>query len=510
MVCGPALAQPTLTFPQIADGGGIRAEIALTNPSSVTENGTVFFWRNSGQPLPLGIDGAERTSMAFSIPPSGALKISTDGGGELRVGYVTVVSTNGGSLLAGNIIYNYNGSEVSVPASPLSDRYHAFVERNAEANSGFSFANPLAQAAHIALNLFSSEGELKLETEITLNPGEKDSRFVNEIFENTPAEIEGSVQAFSSQKFAMIGLRQRSDGALATLGASPTAFIAGSSQLLFAIDTGIDLTSMGFTPEQLESQSVLELTGFQNALNSQFIHIRNIHPDNAVTIHIRYFNEQCQDVLDFLLVVPCGGAVDFDPFNFQLPDPITFNTRVRFFGPGQAGTSSASPMSGTTFGKGRFLVTATAVGASNQGDAAQFLFPRELTEPGLCNANSDNIGATFGLTVNNLHVCDARTMSFNFLSGFQSEASDAACRGPVSAATSEALAQTAFARELVLQGLAEEPSIACFLPGQPNTCGALAAVQAAGDTTCAFNKVGATVEVFLDQPTLTLFPDSFN
>ena len=47
----------------------------------------------------------------------------------------------------------------------------------------------------------------------------------------------------------------------------------------------------------------------------------------SVTVHFRYFNDNCEDILDFLVVVTCNDTLLFDPFNFVIPFTNGENTR---------------------------------------------------------------------------------------------------------------------------------------------------------------------------------------
>ena len=158
----------TLVFPQIVDGGGIRSEIILSNPVNLEDSGTISFWDSSGAAQSLMVSGTPQSSIAFSIPPGGVTKIETDGTGEPKSGYATVVANNENTQITGSIIYAVDGFEVSVPSSPLSARYHVFVERNSTANSGVAFANPGQEGITVTLLLLDQNGQTVDEVAIEL------------------------------------------------------------------------------------------------------------------------------------------------------------------------------------------------------------------------------------------------------------------------------------------------------------------------------------------------------
>ena len=38
-----------------------------------------------------------------------------------------------------------------------------------------------------------------------------------------------------------------------------------------------------------------------------------------MTIHFCYFNDECEDVLDFLVILTCNDTLMLNPFDFQIP-----------------------------------------------------------------------------------------------------------------------------------------------------------------------------------------------
>jgi hypothetical protein len=232
------------------------------------------------------------------------------------------------------------------------------------------------------------------------------------------------------------------------------------SQLLYIVDSGINLNTAGFTSTQLAANNVnqlLGITGAQGEIQTNFLSITNTHPTRAITIHFRYFNDVCEDLLDFLVILTCNDTLIFDPFNFNIPgaslggNPI--NTKSRIFGPD---LSSAFPaIKGTAFRSGRFLIFATAAGTVFSGGQLSYqsniLFPNELgvALDGECNIDASsktgtlfrqapdgefdqdqdpnegqfrNVGSQAGLSNRNLHVFNATAVSFNYLVGHQTTA----------------------------------------------------------------------------------------
>lgn len=165
------------------------------------------------------------------------------------------------------------------------------------------------------------------------------------------------------------------------------------------------------------------------AIIQNYVSITNTSPTMAVTVHFRYFNDNCEDVLDFLVVLTCNDTLLFDPFNYEIPGSDGENTRDRIFGPQRPG-KVLTPIGTASYGSGRFILTAAASGATtdDEDDVAEILFPYELKDEveGRCEnvvtGDSGNVGAQAGLVANNLHVFNAAQISFNYLIGYQTYA----------------------------------------------------------------------------------------
>ena len=219
-----SLSAQTLIFPQIADGGGIRSEIILTNPATIEDIGTIAFKDGNGDGLDLMFDGVPQSSISYSLPAGGVLKLETDGSGSPQTGYATVASENPTSQITGTIIYTINGFEVSVPSSLLSPAHHVFAERNSTADTAIALANPGNSDASIAMWLLDQHGQTVGQTTINILAGAQLAQFIDQIYDGIASDFQGSVHAQSDREFAMVGFRQKTSGSLTTLSSSSTAF----------------------------------------------------------------------------------------------------------------------------------------------------------------------------------------------------------------------------------------------------------------------------------------------
>jgi len=229
-----AAASPVLVFPQIVGGGGFATEIVMTNPGRFPATGTLRFYNPSGVEEAFSIDGVPQSQAEFSIAPGGAMKLKLDDTGAVKSGWVAVEAVTGGADLSGSLIYRYQGSEVSVPATALGTAFHVFAERNGSGRTAVAVVNAETEEAVLSAEVRDSGGFLVASGPIPVGGNLQLARFVDELFPELPSEFLGSVH-FRSEgpAFGAIGLRQKFDGVLAALGGSSKAYAEGT---LFATD----------------------------------------------------------------------------------------------------------------------------------------------------------------------------------------------------------------------------------------------------------------------------------
>ena len=239
----------------------------------------------------------------------------------------------------------------------------------------------------------------------------------------------------------------------------PAGFVnEPGSQLIYLLDTGINAEELYGDDTNFTANSVLQY-GNAAPVHQNFISLTNTNPSHAVTVHFRYFNSDCVDFFDFLVVLTCNDTMMVDPFNFVVPGTDSVNVKDRFFGyPNKADGNGQSfdAIPASTFADGRFLLFVTASGDIKPGYNAHFdddyayagygdldLIPYEFInyrEEKLnvtCSAWVDGDGGDAGeelfgqyevygyeagFSDDNLHILNASAVSFNFLIGFQTVA----------------------------------------------------------------------------------------
>jgi hypothetical protein len=240
----------------------------------------------------------------------------------------------------------------------------------------------------------------------------------------------------------------------------PAGFVnEPGSQLIYLLDTGINAEELYGDDVSYTSNSVLQY-GHAAPVHSNFISLTNTNPSHAVTVHFRYFNSDCVDFFDFLVVLTCNDTMMVDPFDFVVPGTENVNVKDRFFGyPNKADGNGQSfdAIPASTFADGRFLlfVTASADIKSGYGPTLgyggpddqdyedmdlipyEFINYREEELNVHCDAWVDGgggdageelfgmydaYGDTEGFSDDNLHILNASAISFNYLIGFQTVA----------------------------------------------------------------------------------------
>jgi hypothetical protein len=241
----------------------------------------------------------------------------------------------------------------------------------------------------------------------------------------------------------------------------PAGFVnEPGSQLIYLLDTGINAEELYGDDANFTSNSVLQY-GNTAPVHQNFISITNTNPSHAVTVHFRYFNSDCVDFFDFLVVLTCNDTMMVDPFDFVVPGTDNINVKDRFFGyPNKADGNGQSfeAIPASTFGDGRFLLFVTASGDVKWDYAPAYdedynnwnpdysdmdLIPYEFinyreeelnvhcaawVDGGGGDAGEELYGVwsvygdTEGFSDDNLHILNASAVSFNYLVGFQTVA----------------------------------------------------------------------------------------
>ena len=213
-------------LPQILDGLGVGSEFLITNSGSEHNFGTIYLKDSAGESTPWSVAGSLVDAIAYSLPAGGALRVISDGLGELKVGYAVIVPDDDYEFITGAITYTLGTSEASALAGSPGDASHVFVERNATVDTGIAVVNTGLDDSAIDIALVEGEiGIIHEIRELELPRGAHIALFIDELFDTIPEEFLGTVHLRSSGgEFAVIALRQQaSDGSVGLVPAAASA-----------------------------------------------------------------------------------------------------------------------------------------------------------------------------------------------------------------------------------------------------------------------------------------------
>ena len=196
---------PPLYFAEFGNGQGFTSDIVLTNPSATnTVSGQAAFFDDGGIPLPVGIAGVDSgeatplttaplqvsSSVNFSVPPLGAVTISTDGQGDVVVGSAVVTAD---STLGGVVRFSIPGIGIAgVPVSQPLSGFIVPVRRQAGGiNTGVAIHNTESQAVTLSLTLQDTTGQQVFggaKTIADFPASGQMAQFINELFPNAATD----------------------------------------------------------------------------------------------------------------------------------------------------------------------------------------------------------------------------------------------------------------------------------------------------------------------------------
>ena len=226
-----------LFFAQLANGDGQSTLIALSNIGNQEILGTVNFFDNNGDPLPLPVQGVvgNTASVPFSAPALGSTFIETLGGNMLQSGWIRVDPACEGTPgmpgfnplarcpdLRGSSLFQFTDAgavlfEAGVQQSgPTGQAVIAVQVKEGSTPQGgiqllstaVAFANPADQAANITLTLKDSDGMDV--ASLTLPPfaaGEQLASFIEGLFPVVGTDFQGSLLIQSDIPLIITALR---------------------------------------------------------------------------------------------------------------------------------------------------------------------------------------------------------------------------------------------------------------------------------------------------------------
>ena len=231
-----------LIFPQIADGGGYKTILLLTNSSDTDTDATVSFLSDSGTPLAMTVGGVTSDSFLIRVSARGAARLTTSGSPATPVTGWASVSTTPPVDLNGNAIFQaFIGSilfcEASVPAVRPVSSVDFYVDEEAGFNTGFAIANPGTSPALGTLTLWSQGGTAISTYQISLDPGHYMATYLWQIIKDAPsgrAEI-----ALRSGYVAATAMRFHTSNVFSAMSVGQPGYSPAGSTALFSPNGGV-------------------------------------------------------------------------------------------------------------------------------------------------------------------------------------------------------------------------------------------------------------------------------
>jgi len=198
----PKAASAQLVFPHIADGGGYKTILLLTNGTDTSTTATISLFSDSGEPLTVTVGTATSSSFEIPIQARGSIKITTSGNSATATtGWAQVTTSPSVSGLSGNAVFQlFNGSslfsEACVPAAEPGNSADFYADEEGGFNTGFAMTNPGMVAAAGTLLSRKANGVIAGTYRFTLPPGRHLSAFLFQIIPGAPSgRIEISLTA---------------------------------------------------------------------------------------------------------------------------------------------------------------------------------------------------------------------------------------------------------------------------------------------------------------------------
>jgi hypothetical protein len=147
-----------LHFAQVGNGQGLVSDLVLTNPSSASPvTGRVEFFGDDGDPLELSLASPSGRFFAvdFTVPPLGATRVVTDGGGALVAGAARVTADR---RLGGVVRFTIPGVGTTGVGESQASRAFLTPARRSAINTGLALHNPGKDPVRLRLTLRSAAG----------------------------------------------------------------------------------------------------------------------------------------------------------------------------------------------------------------------------------------------------------------------------------------------------------------------------------------------------------------
>ncbi len=184
---------------------------------------------------------SQAATRSYSLTDRSANSLSTDGAGDLNVGYARIVADSGSTTPSGVAIFGFRTNnvlvaEAGVPASPLLRTGRIYAEVNGGLDIGLAIANPNSTAATVTFSFTKFDGTDFGSGSRTIPAGGQVAEFLDQAPYNGGTGIQGTFSFSSNVPISVVALQgftnERGDFLITTLPVIDTSVAAGTSSVL--------------------------------------------------------------------------------------------------------------------------------------------------------------------------------------------------------------------------------------------------------------------------------------
>ncbi len=268
-----AFAQEVV-FPHVADGGGYKTVLLLTNATGTATTATISFFSKTGVPLTVTVGGNSSTFFQLPILALGSAKLTTSGtGSEVSTGWARVATSPAVDLNGNAVFQLFRGSdlmsEASVPAALPVSSADFYADEEGGFTTAVALANPGSTTAVGTLTLRNSGGETVGAYPISLPPGNQMSAFLFQLIAGASSgraqiDLSSGYASFSALRFhtsSVFSTVSVGQPGYALSGIAPLFSPNGSvrARIISEIDkaqSSLDIAIYNFTTEEIRDALV--------------------------------------------------------------------------------------------------------------------------------------------------------------------------------------------------------------------------------------------------------------
>jgi sugar lactone lactonase YvrE len=208
----------TAVVPHFSDGGGWTTQILLVNPNSTALIGTVEFHDDSGSLTNVTIEGQNKNTFVYTVPPRSSEKFATTGAAPKNTsGSVRIIPTDGQAAPIPLVIFSYRPAGITVTEAGVpsisGNTLRVYVESAGPIQSGIAVANNSQMPASVTFELTNLDGStngLPAPISATLAGFGHTAQFLSQMFPGLPASFKGILRvSTASSGISVVGLRSR-------------------------------------------------------------------------------------------------------------------------------------------------------------------------------------------------------------------------------------------------------------------------------------------------------------